>query len=468
MNESQNIEWKELWRDEYLEWLCAFANAQGGKLYIGINDKGDVVGIKNAKNLLETIPNKIIQKLGIVADVNLLNKDEKQYIEIIVHPSNAAISCNGKFHYRVGSTKQELSGNALQDFLFNKNKQTWDEIICQGATLDDIDSEAIRYFVRCAVNSHRMSVVTTEIDAQSILTNLNLITVDGQLTNAAIVLFGKRPQRFVTCVEFAIGRFGASDSDLWFQDMVEGNIITMCDKVMDLLRAKYLISPIHYEGLQRIEELEIPYDALREAVFNAIGHKDYRGVHIQMKVFGDHIELWNSGVLPFPIEEIKTRHSSAPRNKLIANVFYRAGFIEHWGRGVDKICSDFRNAGLAEPIYESHCDGLRITIPRGKVTEKEEQKNMVVSDIVSDIMSDMSDIVSDKKQLVNIQMIIEYILEKRSIDAGTVVQILLCSPASARRLLKILTDNKVLIAQGENKGRKYVLAQNDFPTRHTK
>ena len=140
----------------------------------------------------------------------------------------------------------------------------------------------------------------------------------------------------------------------------------MADRVMEVLRSKYLISPIHYEGLQRIEPLEIPEDALREAIFNAIIHKDYTGVHIQMRVYNDRIELWNQGRLPDELtpEKLLERHSSFPRNKNIAEVFYRAGFIESWGRGIRKIVDGVKNAGLATPKIEAAESGIRITIFR--------------------------------------------------------------------------------------------------------
>ena len=107
MAESQNIEWKESWRDEYLKWICGFANAQGGVLNIGINDNGDPVGLKDTKSLLEDIPNKIVTLLGIVADVNLQEKNGVDYIEIVVPKSNMPIAYKGVYHYRSGSTKQE-------------------------------------------------------------------------------------------------------------------------------------------------------------------------------------------------------------------------------------------------------------------------------------------------------------------------------------------------------------------------
>lgn len=121
----------------------------------------------------------------------------------------------------------------------------------------------------------------------------------------------------------------------FFQDVIDGNIIQMTDKVIEVLKSKYLISPIHYEGLQRIESLEIPEDALREAIFNSIIHKDYTGVHIQMKVYNDRVMLWNEGNLPegYTVETLMGEHSSKPLNRNIANAFYKAGFIEAWGHG---------------------------------------------------------------------------------------------------------------------------------------
>ena len=109
MSESQNIEYKESWRDEYLKWICGFANAQGGRIYIGISDNQQVIGVTDSKKLMEDIPNKIVNYLGIVADVNLMQSDEgKDYIEIVVEPSNIPIAYHGQYHFRSGSTKQPM------------------------------------------------------------------------------------------------------------------------------------------------------------------------------------------------------------------------------------------------------------------------------------------------------------------------------------------------------------------------
>lgn len=366
MAENQNIEYKEIWQDEYLKWICGFANARGGRIFIGINDKQELVGVSNSHRLLEDIPNKIATMLGIVCDVNLHERDGKEFLEIIVEPSNIPIAYKGEYFMRSGATKQTLRGTALQQFLMKKMGMTWDNATIDNVSVDELDRNAIDYFIHHAIEAKRLPKESLRDDTHDILGNLDLITDEGYIKNAGILLFGKRPEKYIPGVEFKIGRFGSSESDLWFQDVIKGNILQMADKVMEFLRSKYLISPIEYDGLQRRESLEIPEDALREAIFNAIVHKDYTGAAIQMKVYADHLELWNEGTLPdgFTMESLLGKHRSRPRNRKIANAFYLAGFIETWGRGTNKIIESLTNAGIREPKFEEDCGGVSITIYR--------------------------------------------------------------------------------------------------------
>lgn len=370
--ENQNIEFKESWRDDYIKWLCGFANAQGGKLYIGINDKGDVCGVENAHKLSEDIPNKVVSFLGIVADVNLLNKDGIDYIEIDVAPSNVPISYKGKYYVRSGSTLQELNGVALQNFVLRKMGRSWDDIINERATVEDLDREAIDYFLHKGIEAGRIDPSEANASTTTVLQNLNLMDENGHLKNAALLLFCKRPGRYFTGTEFKIGRFHADVTDLSSQEMIECSIIQMADRVVWMLKDKFFTMPIHYEGLQRIEQLEVPEDALREILYNAICHKDYFGPQIQMRVWDHYVEIWNNGMLPAAItpENIESNHASYPRNKNLAFVFYKAGFIESWGRGWKKICDGFVAAGLPKPTIESKQSGVLVTFQRNNVNLK--------------------------------------------------------------------------------------------------
>ena len=375
MSESQNIEYKQSWRDEYLKWVCGFANAQGGKIYIGIDDNGTVTGVEDYKKLLEDIPNKAVSHLGLVVDVNLRKKTGIPYIEIKIPPSDVPISYHGTYHYRTGSTKQELKGIALQNWLLTKIGKTWEDIPAS-ASIDDLDKSTINSFIEKALEKNRIPQSAAKGNVIALLKHLDLLTKEGELTNAAQLVFGKKPSAVSACVSFRIGRFGNELHDLRFQDVVESNLFDMPDKVMEKLNDRYLIRPISYKGLERVESLEYPEQALREAILNAIIHKDYSSTWIFLKVFDDKLEIWNPGILPeqLTIAKLKSEHSSYPRNKHIAGVFFRAGFIESWGRGTNKIIDSCIRAGLPEPIIEEDQGGFRVTFLKDLYTEGYLQK----------------------------------------------------------------------------------------------
>ena len=163
MKESQNIEWKEAWRDEYLKWICGFANAQGGRIYIGTDDGGRVIGVPDSRKLMEDIPNKVRDILGIIVDVNLLQQDGRDYIEICINQSSYPVNFKGEYHYRSGSTKQLLRGAALTEFLLSKTGYKWDAVPIDGVTVDDLDKESFDIFRREALRSGRMVDVVVKL-----------------------------------------------------------------------------------------------------------------------------------------------------------------------------------------------------------------------------------------------------------------------------------------------------------------
>lgn len=366
--ENQDIEWKESWDDNYLKWVCGFANAKGGKILIGVNDKGTVVGIADYKKLLENIPNKIIQHLGIMPDIRLLQRGKKFYIEISVEPQDVPISYHGAYYYRTGSTKQELKNAALHTFLLRKSGKTWDGIIEPKAGLNDIDLDSIEVFKNLANKSNRIVADIINEDVPDVLKHLNL-TEETSLKKATILLFGKDITKFCPQAYIKIGKFGTSDTDLLFQDIIKGNCLKMADEVIDVLNKKYLQATISYKGLQRQEKIIYPPFALREALLNAIAHRDYSaGASIQVSVYDDKIMIWNEGLLPEGLNPsaLKKKHPSRPRNPLIADVLFKVGYIESWGRGTLKIIEECMLAGLPEPIIEEVGGGVQITLTNDK------------------------------------------------------------------------------------------------------
>jgi ATP-dependent DNA helicase RecG len=283
MPETQNIEYKASWRDEYLKWICGFANANGGTLFIGKDDDGAVVGLTDAKKLMEEIPNKIKDTLGIVADVDLHESKGNNFIEIVVEPYPYPVNYKGQYHYRSGSTKQELKGAALDKFLLQKKGKRWDGVPVPKVSEKDLKQETFDFFRKRALKSQRISEDSLNDTNRHLLENLQLIE-GSYLKRAAILLFHTDPEKFVTGAYVKIGFF-ETDDELKFQDEVHGNLFVQIEKTMDLLFTKYIKAEISYEGISRVEKYEYPRDAVREALLNALGIRIIRVAYLFKSVF---------------------------------------------------------------------------------------------------------------------------------------------------------------------------------------
>jgi predicted HTH transcriptional regulator len=220
MKEQQNLEWKESWRDDYLRWICGFANAEGGALVVGRNDRGQAVGIKAAARLLAEIPNKVRDVLGIMVAVNLLLDKGKELIEIRVDPYPSPVSYKGEYHYRSGSTKQELKGAALSHFLLRKQGLHWDAMALPGLKVEMLDTGALRLFREQALRSQRLPEAALRESDTSLLERLHLLA-DGACKRATALLFDPQPSRWFAGSYVKIGYF-ETNVDLRYQDEVDG------------------------------------------------------------------------------------------------------------------------------------------------------------------------------------------------------------------------------------------------------
>lgn len=183
MSEDQHTEWKTSWRDEHLKWLCAFANAQGGVLEIGRDDKGQAVGLDNAERLMEELPNKLRNLLGMVPDVNLLEENGLPYVQIVVEAYPVPISYRGKYYYRSGSTRQALTGAALDRFLLGKTGKRWDAAPVPGVRVDDLNAESLTRFRNRAASRNRLGKDVLEEDNPGLMEKLRL--TEGQYLKRA-------------------------------------------------------------------------------------------------------------------------------------------------------------------------------------------------------------------------------------------------------------------------------------------
>ncbi len=439
----QTIEWKELWRDEFLEWICGYANAYGGTLYIGKNDNGEVVGLDT---------------MGIVADVNLLYENELQYIEIVVDKYPSLISYHGKYFYRSGSTMRTITGKELDKAILKSQGRTWDGMPVPRLKVTDLRREAIDLLKEKAVRRGRLTEEETKVDDTILMENLHLIDEEGYLIRAAMLAFYKDPEKWVTGSYIKIGYFGDSDADLKYQDEIHGSLIEQVDKTVDLVYTKYLKALIFYEGIQRIEQFMFHQDAFREILLNAIVHKDYSSCNpIQISVYEDKIYIWNDGEMPSELnstDKLFMKHSSKPYNPKLAGIFFKSGMIEAWGRGFDKIREACAKYNAALPEYTISESGIMVLC---KACDKYLQlltgnkNNSLISDkrIVSELMSG--------KMKEPIQQILEYLKYNNTITTTKGMEITGKSEAQVRRYLKVLTDCGVIASKKTTKGNKYTM-----------
>lgn len=441
MSEHQQLEYKQVWKDDWLKTLCAFANAQGGVLRIGCDDAGAVIGLTHSKKLMEDLPNKVRDVLGIVADVNSLSGGN--VIEICVDPYPNPISYKGEYYYRSGSTTQALKGAALERFLMKKRGVHWDGVPVPGVAAGDLSAEALRAFRAQAAESKRMPSSDLAL-ADSVLVEKLKLTKDGYLKNAAILLFHPDPELFVTGAFIKIGFF-RTEADLRFQDEVHGDLFSQVIKTLDLLLTKYTEATISYRGVQRVENYPVPEAALREALHNAVVHRDYAvAAPIQIRVYADKIRIWNPGQLPadWNVGKLLGQHASYPFNPDIANAFFRAGMIESWGRGIEKILESCAVAQVPPPEIQCEQGDLWIEFPFASL----EKEGGPMGGAIGGAIGGVIDLTERQSEIV------ELIKSNNKISYRAIAEALCVNDSAVDKHIKILKEKGVLQRVGGTRG----------------
>ncbi len=442
MSESQNIEYKESWRDEYLKWICGFANAQGGTLYIGIDDKGNACGVADSKKLMEDIPNKIRDTLGIICDVNLATEYKPvDVIKIIVDENPYPVNYKGEYHYRSGSTKQELKGAILSRFLMQKTGLSWDSVPVANTDIETFRNDGFDIFREQVRISRRMNLSDVNVPNKDLAAKLELLSDDGLVTRAGLLTFHHNPEKWITGSWIKIGYF-KDDATILYQDEVHGSLMQQVERLMDLLYSKYFTAPITYEGITRVEKFPYPREAVREAVLNAIVHKNYASLTpIQIRVYKDKMRIANDFILPPGIsgERLINEGKSRPGNPKIANTFFRAGFIESWGRGIKEIRSICKDYGTREPLFEVDQDCVFVTfypLEEGNVVE-------TTDDVVENVVETTDDVV---------EKLLKLIKSNPDFSSKDFAKILSLSPRQVQRILAKLKTNNKITRIGPDKG----------------
>ena len=366
-NESQHVEFKQSWRDDCLKWICAFANTDGGTLYIGVSDNGEVCGVEDEKKLMEDIPNKILHTMGLICAVNLLGDNEKRYFQIVVEKYPIPVSYHGKYYKRSGSTTQEVTGYELDKMILAVHGRTWDSVPVPYVTVDDLDNDAIKLFKTKALQYNRLDNNSLDVSNEMLLRNLRLYEND-YLTKAAVMCFHPDPEKFVTCAYIKIGFFADNDADILYQDEIHGPLIMQVEK----------------------------------------------------------------------------------SNPNIANVFFKAGYVESWGRGyrnISDIC-DLREAKL--PIPEENTGGLVVVCPPSEkylLAEKGHGKMITENEELNVPINVPTNVPINDRQ----KKILECIVENKLVTMMQLSKLLAVSDKTIKRDLQFLKENNLIKRVGANK-----------------
>jgi ATP-dependent DNA helicase RecG len=370
-SESQTVEHKASLgeRREIVETCAAFATAQGGRVYIGVRDPGTVVGVQIGRGTLEGLANDIAQNTvpKLVPVITTVEEAGQTVIvvEVAENPTKP-VSAYGRAYRRSGCTNQVLSASEIAELYLTSRGVTWDETVRSEATLGDIDPGKVRQFLNRA-RVERQWDIDSKTSVPQALRQLRLMR-NQQLTIAALLLFAKEPQRFLAQAKLRCARF-KGDDEVEFLDLkvIEGDLIQQVEEAMAFVRRNTRMA-VKIEGkLERSEKWEYPLEAVREAVTNAVCHRDYaESGNVVLKIFDDRLEVSNPGGLPagMTVEDLKQPHESKPRNKLVADAFFLIKYIEQFGTGIRRILNDCRRAGVPEPEFESRAGAFRMVFPR--------------------------------------------------------------------------------------------------------
>jgi len=377
--EGETLEFKEQWNEHGLEALASFVNTKGGTLLIGVKDDGTVIGWVGKDREQQVVINKIVEILRVHPAVSVQQEQGKPVLVIEVKPGSTLVACHGRYYHRVGNSTREIPPEQLGKYFVTKLGIQWDSVT-DGYTLDLIDPAAVKRFLEVART--RLPFARDDETLENILQNLELMQ-DGKVTRGAVLLFGKNPQALFFHAQIHMGRF-KDDITIIDDKILKGNLFTQLDAAIQLFRT-YLQVRYEIDGksredeplsaMQRREIWDYPIEALREAVINALIHRDYfqAGAEIQIRVYDDHVVITNPGSLPdgITVDELKReRHRSLPRNTLLAQVFYYAEFLEKWGTGTSRMIALCRAQKIQEPEFSAQPDFFTVTFAKDIYTKE--------------------------------------------------------------------------------------------------
>ena len=344
-------------------------------LYVGLfgNDygSGDEEGISPTEREFDQATVSGVHRLIFVKGTNDTVRHSK--MQALIRKAQV-----GLIRKRFNTSEELITGlyAALVEYLDSKDlvrSVPFDAAPCPKAALDELDPEQIAWFIRTA-RRVRLFPLTEDASTEELLAHLNLLN-DGRPTNAAMLLFGKSPQRFLICSEVRCAHFHGTEvaKPIPSYQVYKGTAFQLVDQAVDFVLSKIALSVgTRAESVQAPITYEIPKEVVTEAIVNAVAHRDYtNNASIQVMLFSDRFEVWNPGRLPPPLtlEQLRVAHPSVPNNPLLAESLYLAQYIERLGTGTVDMIRRCIDAGLPEPEFTAS-SGFRITIWRGTPTKQ--------------------------------------------------------------------------------------------------
>jgi len=329
--EGYHIEFKKTVDKTFIEEVCAFANSGGGRILLGVADDGTVKGVDTSNSFRSRVQDTINQlqpRLGVEVSV------EDDILAVTVPEGiEKPYGCSKGFFMRMGANSQKLTRDEIIEFYKHEGRIRFDELTSKKADFEtDFDYRAFNRFLELAG-------ISKSIDQNKLLRNLDCLTDDGKFTNAGVLFFTKDidfilNNAMVVCVLFK----GDKRVDILDKKDFTGNLIENIDDAL-LFVKKHTNIAIKIETLQHEEVTDYPEVALREAITNAVCHRDYfdKSANVVVEVFESRVIISNPGGLPsgLPPEEFGTK--SVTRNPLIASLLHRADYIEKVGTGIERI-----------------------------------------------------------------------------------------------------------------------------------
>lgn len=365
-SESENIELKPSLSQMkgIVESAAALAGAGGGRIIVGVSDKGKVVGAQIGKDTIETLTNKIRDNTDpvIYPSISVVEEKGKNVIIIEVRESHRkpVLAFNRPFK-RVGKSTVRMNRDEYERTILeeHRDKLRFDSETCREATLEDIDKEKVVWFLDERKRKRNVAKPRDDMSFEDLLINIGAAkSFKGNIkpTNAGILFFGKNPQRFFINSGLRIAKFKGTDVTHPVIDRIDcrETLWEMVNTAEEFIRRNIrLLSFRTPTSFQREDKFEYPIDALREAIINALIHRNYlEPADVRTFLFDNHVEIINPGTFPKGVTPKHPIHK--PVNPVLCSLMYDIGFIERYGSGIKlmkRLCKEWGNK---EPCYDLH------------------------------------------------------------------------------------------------------------------